>query len=189
MSDVPSLRGRSGRACRAIGLGMMVMLAACGRSAAPMATVTSPSVNPPAVVTSSARKNVIVLRIGGRVWRADRAIEAIVQPPGFDRMLMVSGAFGTKDRDEQTFNLNLHGVDGPGRYAIGGGGATDSVIQLANLDEARYLAGGVFGADVVVDISVFRRAPIAVEGTFRGTLNAGDGTTLRIEDGHFAYYE
>lgn len=176
---------------RAMVMGVVVALAACGRGPAPVAA-GGPQAAGATVAThasTSTRANVLALRVDGRAWHADRAITAIVDPPGFDRMLMLSGSFGAKDRDEQTFNLNLAGVDRPGRYLIKGANVAAGAVQLANLDATRYLAGGVLGADVVVDVRVLQRSPLAVEVGFEGTLVASDGTILRIEEGHFAYRE
>lgn len=167
----------------------LATLVACGRQPAPAATPAAASSTTAAVQATPAHTNAISLRIDGREWRADRAIEAMVHPPGFDRMLMVSGSFGPKDRDEQTFNLNLAGVEAPGRYAIKGGSVAGSAIQLANLGAERYLIGGALGADVVVEVTALRRAPVVVEGTFSGTMTANDGKALRVEDGRFSYRE
>ncbi|WP_395683780.1 hypothetical protein [Dokdonella sp.] len=178
-------------AARAMVMGIVFALAACGRGPAPVVT-GSPQDAGATVATNTStctRANVLALRIDGRAWHADRAITAIMHPIGFDRMLMLSGSFGAKDRDEQTFNLNLAGVDRPGRYVIRGGNVAAGAIQLANLDATRYLAGGVLGADVVVDVRLFERSPLAIEVAFEGTLVANDGTLLRVEEGHFAYCE
>lgn len=138
---------------------------------------------------SSTAVNTLQLKLDGREWHADRAIEAMVDPPGFDHMLIISGSYGPKDRNEQAFNLNLTGVQAPGRYVIKGGNAVGSAIQLANLSPERFLIGGTLGADVVIEVTTLQRAPVAVEGRFSGTMTANDGTALRVEDGRFSYRE
>lgn len=180
---------RTPAAALAFASALALTLGACQRNDAATQAQRSVAVQPANPIATRSEPNSIALRIDGREWRADRAIDVIVDPPGFDRMLMVSGSFGPKDRNEQAFNLNLAGVDGPGRYAIHGGNAVGSAVQLANLDGTRYLIGGSLGADVVVDISRFERAPIVVEGTFSGTMVANDGNALRIEDGRFSFRE
>ena len=164
-----------------------LLLVSCGTSGRD--TAATPASGAAAGVAAPVAANALHLKIDGREWHADRAIEARVHPPGFDRMLMVSGSFGPKDRNEQTFNLNLAGVEAPGRYAIKGGDVVGSAIQLANLDPGRYLIGGALGADVVVEVTTLQRAPVVVEGTFSGTMTANDGTALRVEDGRFSYRE
>ena len=172
--------------CLAIALAGAGTLAACTDTTAPAAT-QAPATAPPR--TAHAPPNSISLRLDGREWHADRAIEAIVHPPGFNRMLMVSGSFGPKNGNEQAFNLNLAGVEAPGRYTIKGGNVVGSAIQLANLDAERFLIGGALGADVVVEVTVMQRTPVVVEGTFSGTMSANDGQALRIEEGRFSYRE
>ena len=173
----------------ALAANALAMLAACGRQPAPATTLPAAPSATAAAQAAPAHANAISLRVDGREWQADRAIEAMLQPPGFDRMLMVSGSFGPKDRNEQTFNLNLAGVEAPGRYAIKGGNVVGSAIQLANLDPARFLIGGALGSEVVVEVTALQRAPVIVEGRFSGTMTANDGTALRIEDGRFSYRE
>jgi len=170
--------------CLAIALTCAGALAACNDTTAPAAT-QAPATAP----TAHAPPNSISLRLDGREWHADRAIEAMVHPPGFNRMLMVSGSFGPKNGNEQAFNLNLAGVEAPGRYTIKGGNVVGSAIQLANLDAERFLIGGALGADVVVEVTVMQRTPVVVEGTFSGMMSANDGKALRIEEGRFSYRE
>lgn len=164
-------------------LACALLLAACSRQTAPAAATTTAATSSEA---AAREPNRLELRLDGRPWHADRAIEAIVGAAGFDGMLMLSGSFGPKDRDEQTFNLNLTGVRGPGTYHVRGSGVVDAV-QLANLSAERYLVGGALGADVDVVVRTLQRDPLRVEATFSGTLVASDGQRLRLEDGHFSY--
>lgn len=154
---------------RATVMGIVVALAACGRGPAPGVAGSPQGAGARGAThaSTSTRANVLALRVDGRAWHADRAITTILHPSGFDRMLMLSGSSGAKDRDERTFNLNLAGVDRPGRYVIKGGTVAAGFIQLANLDATRYLAGGVLGADVVVDVRAFQRSPPCRRGPLR----------------------
>lgn len=166
---------------------MFGAVAGCGQTSVSSPLPNTDASTPAATPVVAEKANALSMRLDGREWHADRAIDVILHPPGFDRMLMVSGSFGPKDRNEQAFNLNLVGVDGPGRYTIKGGSMAGNAIQLANLSPEQYLIGGALGAEVVVEISVLQSEPPIVEGTFSGTLNASNGNVLRVEDGRFSY--
>ncbi len=122
--------------------------------------------------------------VDGVEWAADRDIFCTVAPPALGDVLIVSGSRGPKDAAEQTFNLNLSGIRGPGTVKLAGGGSTTHAIQLANLDAERYLNGGALGFDVTVEVVSLVRDPTRVELRFAGTLNSSAGKPLRIEDGH-----
>lgn len=176
----------------AVSFAFALSLGACGREAATSTPSTSaPATSAPTAAQAGAaarEPNRLDLRLDGQPWRADRAIEAIVDAPGFDGLLILSGSFGPKDRNEQTFNLNLSGVKGPGTYRVRGGSVTNAV-QLGNLSTERYLIGGALGADVEVVVHTLQRNPLVVEATFSGTLLANDGKQVRLEDGRFSYRE
>jgi hypothetical protein len=169
---------------RAIGATCLCLLAACGPGN-PGAT------SPPAKAsagTDAADKagggNLIRMTVDGVEWAADREIFCAIDPPGLGRMVMVAGSHGPKDANEQAFNLNLSGVDGPGKLHLVSGGPVTHAIQLANLDPQRVLNGGAMGFDVTVEVLALSRDPLMVEARFAGTLGSTAGTPLRIEDGH-----
>lgn len=168
-----------------------LILSACGRHASDGATdaptasamATSAAVAP-TVDTPTAR-----LRLDGEIWQADREIFALLTPMGADRRLIMGGSLGPKDASEQTFNLNLNGVTGPGTYVVRASAGLDSAIQLANWKPERYLIGGTLGADVTVRIETLVESPLTVVATFSGTMTANDGTTMHVTDGEFRYSE
>lgn len=161
------------------------LLAACGQApadvppATPAQAATATTTQPP-----EPAGNFIRMRVDGVEWAADREIVCMVDPPGMGTLLIVSGSKGPKNANEQTFNLNLTGVRAPGRIQLAGGGSTTHVIQLANLDERRFLNGGAMGFDVTVDVVAISAAPAMVEARFSGTLGSSAGAPLVIEDGH-----
>lgn len=167
---------------RVAGLAAACLLAACAQE--------SPPPPPGAVATAAVAApagsagNLVRLRVDGVEWAADREIFCAVDPPGLGQVLIVSGSRGPKDANEQTFNLNLSGVTGPGTVRLAGGASTTHAIQLANLDADRYLNGGALGFDVTVEVVALSREPAQVELRFAGTLNSSAGAPLRIEDGH-----
>jgi hypothetical protein len=164
------------------------LLAACGQSTPDAAPAAPTRAETPAAAATTqppaTAGNLIRMRVDGVEWAADREIVCMVDPPGMGTLLIVSGSKGPKDANEQTFNLNLTGVSAPGRIQLAGGGSTTHVIQLANLDERRFLNGGAMGFDVTVDVVAISAAPAMVEARFSGTLGSSAGAPLVIEDGH-----
>jgi len=161
-------------------IAIVLLLAACGGD--PPVPQDRDSAAAPAASGEPAG-DVVRLKVDGANWSADREIFCAVAPPGLGDVLIVSGSRGPKDANEQTFNLNLSGVEGPGTLKLAGGGSTTHAIQLANLDAQRYLNGGAMGFDVTVEVLSFSRDPAAVELRFAGTLGSSAGAPLRIDDG------
>lgn len=162
----------------------LLLLAACGSTTPPTPPATSAAATPAAAPAVAASGQQIRMKVDGVEWSADREIFCTVAPPALGGVLIVSGSRGPKDANEQTFNLNLSGVEGPGTLKLAGGGSTTHAIQLANLDAERYLNGGAMGFDVTVEVVSLVRDPAQVELRFAGTLNSSAGKPLRIEDGH-----
>lgn len=159
-----------------------LLLSACVQDSA-----TTPPAAPAAAAAAAASApdgNLVRLRVDGVEWSADRDIFCAVHPPGLDRGVIVAGSRGPKDANEQTFNLNLSGIDGPGTLRLESNASVTHAIQLANLDAARFLNGGAMGFDVTVELLAVSADPTRVEARFAGTLGSSAGTPLRIEDGH-----
>lgn len=163
-----------------------LLLSACGNNASPTATA-APERAPTAAPVPSA--NQLSMRIDGVEWRADHDLFGAFHPPGYERALLIAGARGRKDANEQTMNINLLGIDGPGRYTISTGHAAGSIAQLANYTPERFLAGSMMGYDLVVDVVVAQADPTHIEATFSGTLTGNDSVVMKIEDGRFVYRE
>lgn len=167
---------------------LALSLTACDRAAPPAVAdraslpATAPAVTAPAATTQAR------LRIDGQPWQADREFFTAFHPPGLDKAVLMAASRGPKDKHEQTFNLNLAGVTGPGTYAAKGDtmsvqGTLGSAFQLANLSESRYLVGGPLGFDL--QIEVLQAGAGVVEARFHGSATASDGGTVKIEDGYF----
>lgn len=129
------------------------------------------------------------MHIDGVEWIADNSLFGAVHPNGYDRAVMISGSKGPKDANEQAFNINLYGIDGPGTYFVKSGNANDHVAQISNLSPERYLAGGPMGFDLKVEVARMAATPALIEARFEGTLTASDGVTLSISKGEFRYTE
>lgn len=176
-----------------------LLLTACAAPAPPAANAGAtstviPSATAPAtaVLAPQAQGNQLRLTLDGKPWQADRDFFGAFHPPGMDRAVVMAASLGPKDRHEQTFNLNLFGVTGPGRYTASGNtlslkGISSSQIQLANLSEQRYLVGGPFGYTVEVDL--LQAGGGTIEARFQGQMTASDGQDLRVSDGYFLYRE
>lgn len=176
---------------RVLAIGFAGLVIGCGSAdpgtapaGEPVAAAADSKAIPPPEAPSASGGQFIRMQVDGVEWAADREIFCANAPAGMDPMLIVSGSFGPKDASEQVFNLNLSDVKGPGTLHLTGGGSLTHVIQLANLDESRYLNGGAMGFDVKVEIIEFTRDPTHVELRFDGTLNSSAGTPLRIKNGH-----
>ena len=117
-------------------MALALLLAACDAPPDAAAPTAAPhSATPPV----AAEANVVRLRVDGVEWSADRDIFCAVNPPGLARGVIIAGSRGPKDANEQTFNLNLSGVDGPGTLRLENSASVTHAIQLANLDAARFL--------------------------------------------------
>lgn len=176
-------------------LAALVMLcSACSRSAeapAPDPTAATPSARVAAASTDApadSAANDVRMIVDGVPWIADREFVCMVDPPGLGRQVIVAASLGPKDRNEQAFNLNLSGIDGPGTIELDASGLGDlsvvHTIQLANLDAERALNGGAMGFDVRIEVLALASDPARVEARFAGTLNSTRGTPLAITDGY-----
>lgn len=158
------------------------LLAACAEGDRASSATPAPAVAETA--QASAAGNVVRMRVDGVEWAADREFFCAVNPPGLDRGVIVAASRGPKDASEQTFNLNLSGIDGPGTLRLDNAASATHAIQLANLDAARFLNGGAMGFDVTVELLAVSANPVHVEARFAGTLGSSAGTPLRIDDGY-----
>jgi hypothetical protein len=164
-----------------------LLLGACDaaeRGADATATAATPASAAAATAPPVETGNVVRMRVDGVAWQADREFFCAVHPPGMDRAVLVSASLGPKDANEQTFNLNLSGVDGPGRVHLQSSASWVHTIQLANLDAARFLNGGAMGFDITVELLAVSADPVRVEARFEGSLMSSAGSALRIEDGY-----
>lgn len=163
-----------------VSIAIVLLLSACGGD--PPVPQDRGTAAAPAAGSEPAG-DIVRMQVDGTDWSADRDIFCAVAPPGLGDVLIVSGSRGPKDANEQTFNLNLSGVTGPGPVRLAGGTSTTHAIQLANLDPQRYLNGGALGFDVTVEVLAVSRDPARVELRFAGTLNSSAGAPMRIDDG------
>jgi hypothetical protein len=182
-----AIRKMAGRSLQCCGFVLAIAaLSACGQRAGP-AGVQSGSDGDPTIAAGESAGNILRMTIDDREWVADQALFGAVHPPGYDRAILMAGSFGPKDRDEQAFTINLYGIDAPGIVHVVSGSSGANVAQLSNPAPGLYLAGGVLGHDMQVDVLAFDRDPVRIEARFQGTLTANDDTRLHIRDGFFSY--
>ena len=138
----------------------------------------------------SSRANRLRMRVDGIEWSADRDLFGAVHPPGMDSAVLMAGSLGPKDANEQSFNLNLFGIDAPGHYVVEHGNASGSVMQLANVSPERYLIGGLmFEYRFEVELITMQANPVAIEARFKGVRQANDDHRVTNSDGEFVYRE
>ena len=161
----------------------------CGQS-----PQVSSSVDPPEASAGTTAPlsgvNRLRMRVDGIEWSADRDLFGAVHPPGMNSVVLMAGSLGPKDANEQSFNLNLFGIDAPGHYVVEHGNASGSVMQLANVSPERYLIGGLmFEYRFEVELVTMQANPVAIEARFKGVLQANDDHRVTISDGEFVYRE
>ncbi len=131
--------------------------------------------------------NFLTMKINGKEWSADHGIFGAFHPKGYDKVIIIAGYSGKKDKTEKTFNINIYQTDGPGLFSFTQGNKALSVAQMGNWSEQDYLCGSMMGFDMKVHVT--KATNSEVEATFSGTLTCPSGPTLVITDGKFYYHE
>lgn len=143
--------------------------------------------NAPVVKTTAT--NFLSMKVNGVSWEADHGITAILHPKGYNNALLIAGNKGPKDKTEQTFNLNLYNVSGPGVFDFASGNKDNNEVQLANLSDEHYLYGNVLGFSFHVQVNKASQNPTVLEAGFEGTLTGNTGDSVKITEGKFYYHE
>lgn len=131
--------------------------------------------------------NIMSMKINGVLWEANSNISGAFHPKGYDKLIMMAGSFGPKNKDEQPFNINLYNTPGPGVYHIKDGNKDNSVVQMANFSTENYLYGSILGFDMKVSVTKASSNPTVIEATFEGTLNGNASDVMKITEGKFRY--
>lgn len=172
-----------------VALFLIGSIAGCGQPP-PASSALAPTDASADTRAPSSGANRLRMRVDGIEWSADRDLFGAVHPPGMHGAVLMAGSLGPKDANEQTFNLNLFGVDAPGHYVVEHDNASGSVMQLANLSPKRYLIGGLmFEYRFEVELVTMQANPVAIEARFKGVLQANDDHRVTISDGEFVYRE
>lgn len=168
---------------------IVVALVACGGEV-PSTIATAADAAAPTAAVPAPLGNHLRLKIDGADWVADNEVWGAVDALGAKGSVLISGNLG-QGATQQTFNLNLVGIAAPGRYRVTSEGQPDfGIAQIGNLSERRYLVGGALLAhDLNVVVDTVEAEPVRIVAHFDGTMQASDGSTLKIEHGEFHYTE
>ncbi len=139
--------------------------------------------------TASTKENYLSLKINGVEWVADHDVFGAFHPKGYNKVIIIAGGKGAKDKDEQTFNINIYNTEGPGTFNFKDGNTDLSVAQLANWTPESFLCGSMMGHNMRVKVTTASTKPDVVEATFEGELTCNTGEVLKITDGKFYYHE
>jgi hypothetical protein len=90
---------------------LVASIAACGPAPQGSAPAATSGTTPAAPTALASESNRLRMQIDGVEWRADRDFFGAIHPPGMNRAVLMAGSLGPKDANEQTFNLNLFGID------------------------------------------------------------------------------
>ena len=135
------------------------------------------------------KSNFLSMKINGQEWVADHDVFGAFHPKGYDKVIIIAGASGKKDKNEKTFNINIYKTNGPGSFSFAEGNTALSVAQIGNWTEDEYLCGSMMGFDMKVHVTKASNNPHEVEATFSGTVSCPSGAKLTITEGKFYYHE
>lgn len=140
-------------------------------------------------VAPSMGKNFLTMKINGKDWIADNEIFGAFHPKGYNNAIIIAGNKGKKDKDQQSFNLNLFNTNGPATFNIKDGNKDFNVVQFGALSAENYLCGSMMGFDMKVIVIKASGTPDIVEATFEGKMTCSSGEILNITNGKFYYHE
>jgi hypothetical protein len=139
--------------------------------------------------TSIKEKNYLSMKINGKDWIADNEIFAAFHPKGYNNAIIIAGNKGKKDKDQQSFNLNLFNTNGPATFNIKDGNKDFNVVQFGALSAENYLCGSMMGFEMKVIVTKASSTPDIIEATFEGKMTCSSGEILIITNGKFYYHE
>jgi hypothetical protein len=167
-------------------LSCSLMLFSCANQAS-NAPAKQRSDNKPAPAAPAG--NYLRMKIDGKTWEADHEIFGAFHPKGYNKAILIAGSKGPKDKNEQTFNLNLFNTSGPGVFDIQKGNPDLNVIQLGNMSPENFMYGSTMGFSVKVTVLKASANPTVMEARFEGELNGNTGDKISITEGAFYYQE
>ena len=162
-----------------------LLLIACGNKSGQSDNIANAATE----ARNPAAENALSMKINGVEWKADHSIFGAFHPKGYNKVVMISGSKGPKNKDEQPFNINIYNVDGTGIFQFQDGNPDFSVAQLANVSPENYMYGSMMGFTMKVNLTKASTFPDVVEATFEGELKGNAGDVLKITEGKFYYHE
>ncbi|MBK9734259.1 MAG: hypothetical protein IPO92_04535 [Saprospiraceae bacterium] len=148
-----------------------------------------PAISMAKTTESGNSSNYLTMKINGKDWTADRDILAAFHPKGYNKLIMIAGSLGKKDRDEKTFNINIYNTTGPGMYSFVQGNKDLSEAQIGNWTAEDYICGNIMGFDMNVNVTKASSNPTIVEATFTGTMTCPASPAIKVTEGKFYYHE
>jgi hypothetical protein len=139
--------------------------------------------------TTSAKENYLSMKINDVEWVADHDVFGAFHPKGYNNAIIIAGAKGPKDANEQAFNLNIYNTEGPGTFNFQHGNTDLSVAQMGNWNPENFICGSMMGHDMQVKVTTASTKPDVIEATFEGVLTCNTGEVLKVTDGKFYYHE
>jgi len=164
---------------------LCLLLIACGNKSDQSGNVANAATE----ANKPAAENALSMKINGVEWKADHSIFGAFHPKGHNRVVMISGSKGPKNKSEQLFNINIYNTTGPGIFQFQDGNPDFSVAQLANVSPENYIYGSMMGFTMKVNLTKASTAPDVVEATFEGELKGNAGDVPKITEGRFYYHE
>lgn len=137
----------------------------------------------------TAAENYLTMKINGVEWVADHDIFGAFHPKGYNKVIMIAGSKGPKNKDEQAFNINIYNTDGPGTFSFQDGNPDLSVAQMGNWSTETFLCGSMMGHNMRVKVTTASTKPDVIEATFEGELTCNTGEVFKVTDGKFYYHE
>lgn len=139
--------------------------------------------------TSSTKENHLSLKINGVEWVADHDVFGAFHPKGYNKAIIIAGAKGPKNKDEQAFNINIYNTDGAGTFNFEHGNPDLSVAQMGNWNPETFICGSMMGHNMKVKVITASTKPDVIEATFEGELTCNTGEVMKVTDGKFYYHE
>lgn len=139
--------------------------------------------------TASTKENYLRLKINGVEWVADHDVFGAFHPKGYNKAIIIAGSKGPKNKDEQTFNINIYNTDGPGTFNFQHGNTDLSVAQMGNWNPETFICGSMMGHNMRVKVITASTKPDVIEATFEGELTCNTGEVLKVTEGKFYYHE
>lgn len=138
---------------------------------------------------SNTENNYLTMKINGVEWTADNNIFGAYHPKGYNKVIMISGSKGKKDKNEIPFNINIYNTKGPGEFTFSQGNKDLSVAQIANWSAEEFICGSMMGFDMKVNVTKASSNPDIIEASFSGVITCNTDRTMNITDGKFYYHE
>lgn len=163
---------------------VLLIFSCSSKSEAGTASETTAQANAP-----GNKENHLRMKINGVEWVADHDVFGAFHPKGYNKVIIIAGAKGPKNKDEQAFNINIYNTEGPGTFSFKDGNTDLSVAQMGNWNPTNFICGSMMGHEMKVKVTIASTKPDVIEASFEGELSCNTGEVLKVTDGSFYYHE